>query len=356
MKISMQLRYEGGAADVVAAADQVAGLERAGLDLIWVPEAYAFDAPSFMGYLAARTSRVEIGAGILSVFTRTPALLAMTAAGVDALSGGRCHLGLGTSGPGVVEGLHGVPYAEPLARTRETVEVLRAFWKRDRPVTYDGRVLRLPLPPPDGGGEGGGTGLGVPMRLLTPPVRPAVPVWVAALGPRNVRLTAEVADGWLPMFFVPERCEEIWGAELRAGAAARDPRLGPLRVSAGGLLAIGPHAARERDRARGQLALFIGGMGAPGHNYYYDLVCRYGYAAEAAAVARLYRAGDRVGAAAAVPAELLEATTLCGPESYIKDRIDAYRAAGVTHLQVQPVPGEGRTPAAQVARLAELCA
>ncbi|AXE81834.1 LLM class F420-dependent oxidoreductase [Streptomyces atratus] len=348
MRISMQLRYDG---DIVAAAEQVAELERAGLDLIWVPEAYGHDAPSFMGFIAARTRRVEIGSGIMSVYTRTPALLAMTAAGVDALSGGRCHLGLGTSGPRVVEGLHGVPYREPVARTRETIAVLRAFWRREEPVTYEGRVHRLPLPP----GEGGGTGLGTAMKLLTPPVRPAVPVWVASLGPRNVRMTAEVADGWLPMFFDPERCDDVWGDDLRAGAARRDPGLGPLRISAGGLLAIGPDAARARELARGQLALFIGGMGAAGHNYYYDLVCRYGYRAQAEAVARLFRTGDRAGAAAAVPAELLEATTLCGPEGYVKERVATYRAAGVTELQVVPVPQDGQTEAGLLSRLKELC-
>ncbi|MFH8568052.1 LLM class F420-dependent oxidoreductase [Streptomyces sp. NPDC017993] len=348
MKIAMQLRYD---TDIVEAARNVTALESAGLDHIWVPEAYGFDAPSFMGYIAARTSRVEIGSGILPTFTRTPALLAMTAAGVDALSGGRAHIGLGASGPQVVEGMHGVPYRAPVARTRETIDVMRAFWRRDKPVTYGGDTVRLPLP----AGEGGACGLGVPMRLLSAPVRPEVPVWVAALGPKNVRMAAEVADGWLPMFFVPEWCDQVWGPSLKAGAAARDSRLGPLRISAGGLLAIGPDAARVRQRARGQLALFIGGMGAPGQNYYYDLVCRYGYAHEAEAVQRLFLAGDRAAAAAAVPEELLEATTLCGPESYVKDRIAAHREAGVTHLQVEPVPGEGATEASLIARLKELC-
>ncbi|MEV4439421.1 LLM class F420-dependent oxidoreductase [Streptomyces sp. NPDC049577] len=348
MQISMQLRYDG---DIVAAARNVTELEKAGLDLIWVPEAYGFDAPSFMGFIAARTERIGIGSGILSAFTRTPAVLAMTAAGVDALSGGRCHLGVGASGPQVVEGLHGVPYCAPVARTRETIDVMRALWRREKPVTYDGRTVRMPLPK----GEGGALGLGIPMRLLTEPVRPDVPVWVAALGPKNVRMAAGTADGWLPMFFVPEWCEQVWGPSLAAGAAARDPRLGPLRISAGGLLAIGPDAARARELARGQLALFIGGMGAPGHNFYHDLVCRYGYAREAAAIQRLYLAGDRAGAAAAVPDALLEATTLCGPESYVKDRVAAYRAAGVTHLQVVPVPGEGETEAQLIAKVKEWC-
>ncbi|MCX5230199.1 LLM class F420-dependent oxidoreductase [Streptomyces sp. NBC_00233] len=345
MKISMQLKYD---TDIVAAAGQVAELERAGLDLVWVPEAYGYDAPSFMGFLAARTERIEIGSGILSVFSRTPALLAMTAAGVDALSGGRCHLGLGSSGPQVVEGLHGVPYTAPVARTRETIEVMRAFWRRDEPVRHQGRTVTLPLP------EGQGTGLGKPMRLLTPPIRPSVPVWVAALGPKNVRMVAETADGWLPLFFVPEWCDRVWGPALKEGAAARAPELGPLQISAGGLLAIGPDAERTRELARGQLALFVGGMGAPGHNYYHDLVSRYGYAREAETIQRLFRAGDKAGAAAAVPAALLEATTICGTESYVRDRLDAYREAGVTHLQVVPVPQEGESEATVVSRLKDL--
>ncbi|MEU8891482.1 LLM class F420-dependent oxidoreductase [Streptomyces sp. NPDC048442] len=345
MKISMQLKYD---TDIVAAAGQVAALEQAGLDLIWVPEAYGYDAPSFMGYLAARTERIGIGSGILSVFSRTPALLAMTAAGVDALSGGRCHLGLGSSGPQVVEGFHGVPYGAPLARTRETIEVMRAFWRRDKAVQYSGRSVRLPLP------AGEGSGLGIPMKLLTPPVRPSVPVWVAALGPRNVRMVAETADGWLPMFFAPEWADRAWGESLREGAAARDPRLGPLQISAGGLLAIGPDAARARELAREQLALFVGGMGAPGHNYYYNLVSRYGFAEEAATVQRLFLSGNRAAAAAAIPSALLEATTICGTESYVKDRVDAYREAGVTHLQIVPVPQDGESEASVVARLRDL--
>lgn len=342
MKISMQLRYDG---DIVQASRDVAALERAGLDLIWVPEAYGFDAPSFMGAIAARTSRLEIGSGILSVYTRTPALLAMTAAGVDALSGGRAHLGLGASGPQVVEGMHGVSYRAPVTRTRETIEVMRAFWKHAGPVRYDGSRIRLPLP----------GGPGTPMRLLTPPVRPEVPVWVAALGPRNVRMTAETADGWLPMFFAPEWCERIWGEDLRAGAATREPSRAPLMISAGGLFAIGPDAARHRDRARRQLALFVGGMGAPGRNFYYDLVCRYGFTREARAIQSLFLSGDRKAAAAAVPEALLEATTLCGPESYVKDRIAAYCEAGVTHLEVTPVPEEGQTEADLITRAMELC-
>ncbi|GHE74480.1 LLM class F420-dependent oxidoreductase [Streptomyces vinaceus] len=346
MQVSMQLQYD---VDAVESARRVSALEAAGLDLVWVPEAYGYDAPSFMGYIAARTERVQIGSGIMPLFTRTPTLLAMTAAGVDALSQGRCHVGLGASGPGVIEGWHGVPFTDPLGRTRETVEIMRKVWRREGPLRHDGRAHRLPLPAPEG------SGMGTAMRLLTPPVRDSVPVWVAALGPRNVRLTAEIAEGWLPMFFVPEWADGVWGEDLRAGLAKRDRSLGPLRISAGGLLAIGPRAHRVRERARRQLALFIGAMGAPGHNFYDALIRRYGFGREADAIQQLYTAGDRAAAEAAVPDRLLEATTLCGSEEYVKDRLAAYRAAGVTHVQVSPVPDDGQTEAGLVSRIKELC-
>ncbi|MER7562559.1 LLM class F420-dependent oxidoreductase [Streptomyces sp. NPDC048523] len=346
MQVSMQIQYDG---DAVESARRVSALERAGLDLVWVPEAYGYDAPSFMGYIAARTERVHIGSGIMPLYTRTPTLLAMTAAGVDALSHGRCHVGLGTSGPKVIEGWHGVPFTAPLGRTRETVEIMRKVWRRKGPARHDGRVHRLPLPAPEG------SGLGTAMRLLTPPLRDSVPVWIAALGPRNVRMTAEIAEGWLPMFFVPEWSDRVWGEDLRAGLAKRDPALGPLRISAGGLLAIGPSAHRARERARRQLALFIGAMGAGGHNFYDALIRRYGFGEEADRIQHLYTAGDRAGAEAAVPERLLEATTLCGTEDYVKDRLAAYRAAGVTHIQVTPVPDDGQTEAGLMSRLKELC-
>ncbi|MFJ1615105.1 LLM class F420-dependent oxidoreductase [Streptomyces sp. NPDC088251] len=346
MQVSMQIQYDGNA---VESARRVSTLEKAGLDHVWVPEAYGYDAPSFMGYIAARTGNVHIGSGIMPLFTRTPTLLAMTAAGVDALSHGRCHLGLGTSGPGVIEGWHGVPFTDPLGRTREAVEIMRKVWSREEPVRYEGRSHRLPLPAPEG------SGLGTAMKLLTPPVRASVPVWIAALGPRNVRMTAEIAEGWLPMFFVPEWSDRVWGEDLRAGLAKRDPSLGPLRISAGGLLAIGPSAHRVRERARRQLALFIGAMGTAGHNFYGALVRRYGFGRAADRIQHLYTAGDRAAAEAAVPDQLLEATTLCGTEDYVKERLAAYREAGVTHVQVAPVPGEGQTEAGLVSRLKELC-
>ena len=335
MKIAVSLHYSG---DIGKSAAGAAELERAGLDQIWVSEAYGFDAPSLMGYLAARTERVEIAAGILPIYTRTPSLLAMTAAGIDELSGGRCILGLGASGPQVIEGFHGLPYDRPLARTREIIEICRKIWRRDGPLTHEGAAYRLPLP------ADLGTGLAKPLKLINRPVRQQIPIWVAALGEKNVAMTAELADGWLPMFFVPDRAKEVFGPALDAGYARRDPSLGPLQIAAGGVCSIGEESdvAPIRDAGRASAALYIGGMGAKGRNFYNDLVCRYGYEREAAEIQDLYLAGKKAEAAAKVPADLLESMSLCGPEGYIKERIAAYSDAGVTVLNVNPV-GPSRT-------------
>jgi F420-dependent oxidoreductase-like protein len=330
MKLSMPLSYAGGFKE---SARQAAVLEKAGLDTLWVAEAYGFDGVSLMGYLAAVTETVEIGAAILPLYTRTPTLLAMTAAGVDALSDGRCILGLGASGPQVIEGWHGVPYTQPLTRTREIIDICRQVWRRER-VIYDGSAYTLPRPPEQG------TGLGKPLKLITRPVRERIPIYVAALGPRNVRMTAEVADGWLPLFYLPEKVDEVWGADLAAGTAARSDDLGPLEIVAGGLLAVGDDAASLRDLARPMLALYVGGMGAKGRNFYNDLARRYGYEAEAEKIQDLYLDGHKDDAAAAVPDGLLEAATICGPEGYVRDRIAAMKAAGVTSLNVTPLAAD----------------
>jgi F420-dependent oxidoreductase-like protein len=330
MKLSMPLSYAGGLRESAA---QAAELEAAGLDMVWVAEAYGFDGVSLMGYLAAVTERVEIGAAILPIYTRTPTLLAMTAAGVDALSDGRCVLGLGASGPQVIEGWHGVPYTDPVGRTREIIEICRKVWTRER-LTHEGRSYTLPLPPDEG------TGLGKPLKLITTPVRERVPIYVASLGPRNVRMTAELADGWLPIFYLPEKAGEVWGPDLAAGAARRSPGLGPLEVVAGGMVAVGDDAAELRDLARPMLALYIGGMGAKGRNFYNDLARRFGYEAEAEQIQDLYLDGHKEDAANAVPAGLLEAATICGPEGYVRDRIAAYKDTGVTVLNVTPVASD----------------
>ena len=347
MQISTVVGYVGGFKESV---DSVVELEKAGLDHVWVAEAYGFDGPSLMGFLAARTSSVQIAAGIMPIYTRTPTLIAMTAAGLDAVSDGRFQLGLGASGPQVIEGFHGVPYTDPVGRTREIIEICRQVWAREKPLEHVGRNYTLPL------AEGEGTGLGKPLKTISHPVRDRIPIWVAALGRKNVEMTAEVAEGWLPTLFLPERARDVWGPSLDRGVAQRDPSLGPLQISAGGLLAIG-ESDDVRDIvefARPQVALYIGGMGAKGRNFYNNVVQRYGYEQEAEEIQDLYLDGKKDQAAALVPRELLDGLSLCGPESYVAERIAAFKAAGVTHLQVIPIPTGEQTAASLVERVKEL--
>ena len=340
MKLSTMLMYAGNPRE---AADQVTSWERAGLDTVWVAEAYGFDSPTLMGYLAARTETVEIGSAILNVYSRTPGALAQTAAGLDNVSGGRAILGLGASGPQVIEGWHGMPYDRPLTRTREVVEIVRAALRRET-LDYHGKVFDLPLPSDQG------LGLGKPLKMLTKPERSAVPIYVAALGEKNVAGTAEYADGWLPFMFAPEKAESVWGESLRAGAAKRPDDLAPLEVVAGGMVAIGDDVKGMLDFARPMFALYIGGMGARGKNFYNTLCRQYGYEKEAEQIQEMYLGGNKRDAEAVVPLELLEMCNLVGPESYVRERIAAFREAGVTNLQVMPATED---PVATIRQLKE---
>ncbi|MGE3285085.1 MAG: LLM class F420-dependent oxidoreductase [Pseudonocardia sp.] len=338
MLLSTQLQYGD---DPIANVEQVVALEKAGLDVVWVAEAYSFDAVSLMGFLAARTQRVQIGSGILPLYTRTPTLTAMTAAGLDALSGGRFLLGLGASGPQVIEGFHGVVYDKPVARTRETIEICRMVWRRER-VVHEG-LYTLPLPPERG------TGLGKPLKLINQPRRADIPIWVAALGEKNLELTAELATGWLPHAVVPEKIREVFGPALDAGFAKRAPELGPLQITGGGILAIEDEMFdHARTLARGLYALYIGGMGAAGRNFYNTVFARQGYPDAAARVQELYLAGRKEEAAAAIPDDYLDKVTLVGPPSHVRERIAALRAAGITHLHVNPVSPDAPKVMSQV--------
>ncbi len=327
MKISTQLGYAGGFFETVT---EVQELEKAGLDLVWVAEAYGFDGVSLMGYLAAKTQSVRIASGILPIYTRTPTLLAMTAAGVDALSEGRAVLGIGASGPQVIEGFHGVEYDAPVTRTREIIEICRKVWKRER-LEYAGKKYQMPL------GAGRGTGLGKPLKLITRPVREEVPITVAALGPKSVEMTAELADGWLPIFYYAEKAKQRWGDALAAGLAKRDPNRAPLEVFAGGAVGIGEGLEKMRGMGRPMTALYVGGMGARGKNFYNELFASYGYEKEAKEIQDLYLDGKKQEAAAAVPQSFIEATTLIGPEGFVKERLAALKESGVTTLNVMLV-------------------
>jgi F420-dependent oxidoreductase-like protein len=316
--------------DFRAVADEIAQLEAIGLDDVFVEEGYSFDAVSRLGYLAARTTRVRLISGILPIYSRTPSLTAMTAAGLDFVSGRRFVLGLGTSGPQVIEGFHGVPYDAPVQRTREVIEICREVWRRE-PVSYAGKSYTLPLPADQG------MGVGKPLKLINRPLRADIPISVASIGPRNVELTAEIANAWQPIFLYPDKVHEVWGENLAAGLAKRDAALGPLEIFTSVPTYIGDDAEEILDQERPHIALYVGGMGARGKNFYNELACRYGFEEAAAKIQELYLAGRKEEAAAAVPVELLRATTLIGSRGYVAERLAAYREAAVTTILAMPM-------------------
>jgi F420-dependent oxidoreductase-like protein len=327
MRTGIFIDYAGGFAEAV---DQVANLEKAGVDLALVPEAYSYDAVSQLGYLAAKTSTMELGSGVVPIYTRTPSLLAMTAAGLDFVSNGRFRLGIGTSGPQVIEGFHGVEFDAPLGRTREVVEICRQVWRRER-VRYDGKYYQIPLPPDRG------TGLGKPLHIINRPVRERIPITIAALGPKNVEQTAEIAEGWQPVFVYPEKMKSVWGESLRAGLSRRDPTLGPLDVMASPSLAIGDDVEDRLAWAKPHLALYLGGMGAKGRNFYHNLATRYGFGDAADRIQELYLTGKKTDATDAVPDELVRNVSLVGPRGFVRERVAAFAEAGVTTLLVSPL-------------------
>lgn len=330
MRTGVFLSYSGGFRESV---EQVAVLEKQGVDLALVAEAYSYDAVSQLGYLAAKTTTIELGSGIFPIYTRTPTLLAMTAAGLDYVSDGRFRLGIGTSGPQVMEGFHGVPFDAPMGRTREVVEICRQVWRREK-VSHQGKNYQIPLPP------GRGTGLGKSLRLINHPVRERIPIHIASLGEQNVALTAEIAEGWQPIFYYPERADRVWGDALRAGTAKRNPELGELDVMVGVSLAIGDDVEERLNWAKPQLALYIGGMGAKGKNFYHNVATKYGFGEVADRIQDLYLSGRKAEAIAAVPDELVRNISLIGPRGYIKERIATFAEAGVTTLLATPVTGD----------------
>lgn len=344
MRIGMALNYSGG---FIEAVEELLELERAGLDIVFVPEAYSFDAVSQLGFIAARTERLQIASGILQIYTRTPSLTAMTAAGLDYVSGGRFTLGIGASGPQVIEGFHGVRYDAPLGRTREVVEICRQVWRRER-LSYSGNYYRIPLPTEQG------TGLGKPLKLINRPVRERIPIVLAAIGPKNVALAAEIAEGWEPIFFYPEKVADVWGESLAEGKSKRDPTLGELDVFAAPALAIGEDVEHLLEFVRPMLALYIGGMGARGKNFYNDLARRYGFEREAKIIQDLYLDGKKDDAAAAVPIELARSVSLIGPEPFVAERLAAFAEAGVTTLNVMPMAGPTEDKAKQIGQLRSL--
>jgi F420-dependent oxidoreductase-like protein len=345
MKIGMPISYSGGFQETV---EELRDFESAGLDVVLLPEAYTFDSVSQLGFIAARTSTLKIASSILNIYSRTPTLLAMTAAGLDFVSGGRFILGIGPSGPQVVEGFHGIRYDAPLGRTREVVEICRQVWRRE-PVVHDGKHYHLPLTPEHGGG-----GLGKPLKLINHPVRDDIPIVLAALGPKNVELAAEICEGWEPIFYLPESAQEAFGDALAAGAAKRAQDLPPLEIAVDTKVLIsedGAEVARGVQEVRNHLALYVGGMGAKGKNFYNDVAARFGFAHAAAEIQDLFLSGQRDAAAAAVPEELVHGVALVGAPGHVAERVAAFAEAGVTTLNATPLAATHEQRVADVARL-----
>jgi F420-dependent oxidoreductase-like protein len=304
--------------------------ERLGFDSVWTAEAYGSDAITPLAYIAAKTKRIKLGAGVMQMPARTPAMTAMTASSLDRMSNGRMLLGLGVSGPQVVEGWHGRPYGKPLGVTREYIEILRAMFERKDPVEYDGTYYQLPYRGDDA------TGLGKPLKLMNRPKNPNIPIYLAAIGPKNVTLSAEVADGWLPVFFSPERTREVYQPHLDEGfARSGDPAKSETFDIAPTVAAlVTDDIEAGRLQMKPNLALYIGGMGSKGRNFYNDLACRYGYEAEAEEIQNLYLDGKKMEATMAVPDALVDEVCLVGSKEQIRDRLDAWREAGVSTLVI----------------------
>lgn len=328
MRIGVQLPYGGSFFESVR---RLPDFEHAGASIVYVAEAYSFDAVSQLGYIAAKLPNIEVASNILPIYTRTPALLAMTAAGLDQVSSGRFTLGIGSSGPLVIEGFHGVPYDTPIGRTRDVIEICRTVWRRQR-LEYSNSRYSIPLTQ-----ERGGSGTGKPLKLINNPLRQRIPIMVAAMGPRNVALTAELAEEWAPFFYHPESADAVWGDALRDGTAKRDPDLGHMGIAVPISLAIGDDVDHYLHHARPQLALYIGGMGARGQNFYNDLIARFGYEQAAATIQDLYLDGKKDQAAAAVPIDLIRNISLIGSAGFVSERIAAFKHAGVTTLAVTPL-------------------
>jgi F420-dependent oxidoreductase-like protein len=298
--------------------------ERLGYAVAWTAEAYGSDAVTAVTWLAAHTERIDVGTAVLQIPARTPAMTAMTAATLDRLSGGRFRLGLGVSGPQVSEGWHGVRFARPLRRTREYVDIIRLAFGRKR-VRYDGDFYRLPLP------DGPGKALVLQLR----PDRSDLPIYLAAIGPKNLELTGEIADGWLPVFFAPDFAEEQL-TQLRAGRAKAGRTMDAFDIAPSVGLAVGDDVDACADVLRPYAALYVGGMGSREENFYNALAVRMGYADAAAEVQDRYLARDYDAAAAAVPFEFIDRTSLLGPVDRIAERLRRFAASGVTTLNVMP--------------------
>jgi F420-dependent oxidoreductase-like protein len=324
MRLAMSLNYSG--ANLALDIDKVLEAERLGYSSVWTAEAYGSDAVAPAAWIAARTTRIHVGTGIMQIPARTPAMTAMTAMTLDALSGGRFRLGLGVSGPQVAEGWHGVAFGKPLVRTREYVEVVRTVLKREKPLEFRGEYYQIPFAGPNA------TGLGKPLKSILHG-RASLPIYLAAVGPKNVALAAEIADGWIPVFYSARR-GQMFREWLDAGfkAGGRSPAAFDIMPMVA--VVVGPDVAACRAAVKPRLALYVGGMGARGRNFYNDIARRYGYEEAAKTIQDLYLAGRKVEAEAAVPDALVDEVALCGPKERVSDQLAEWTASGVTTLMV----------------------
>jgi F420-dependent oxidoreductase-like protein len=342
MKLGVHVGYWGLGLTSQDQLEIVQEAERLGYDSVWTAEAYGSDAATILGWLAGQTERIRIGSAIFQMPARSPAMTAMTAATLDQLSGGRMLLGIGSSGPQVAEGWHGQRFGRQLQRTREYVAVVRKALDRER-VEFHGETLELPLP--DGPGKA--------LKLTIAPVQDRIPIYLAAIGPKNTQLAGEIADGWIPIFFSPENVGELRPL-LEEGAQRAGRSLDGFDIAPTVNVSIDDDLAAARDRMRPFIALYIGGMGSRQQNFYNALAVRYGFEAAAKEVQDLYLDGRRDEAAAAVPDELVDTVTLCGPRDHVRERLAIYRDAGVGTLGITPVAGSKDERIEQLRLVAEL--
>ncbi|MFN8176227.1 MAG: LLM class F420-dependent oxidoreductase [Solirubrobacteraceae bacterium] len=342
MKLGVNIGYWGLGLTAQEQLSIVQEAERLGYDSVWAAEAYGSDAATVLAWLAAGTERIGIGSAIFQMPARSPAMTAMTAATLDEISGGRMRLGLGSSGPQVSEGWHGVRFARQLQRTREYVAVVRKALARER-LEFHGETIELPLP--DGPGKA--------LKLTISPVQESIPIYIAAIGPKNVTLVGEIADGWLPIFFSPENVSEFRPL-LEEGAAKAGRSLDGFDIAPSVNVLIDDDLERARDAMRPVIALYVGGMGSREKNFYNALVRRYGFEDAAQEIQDLYLGGDKEAAAAAIPGELIDRVTLVGPRDGVKERLRVYRDAGVGTLIVSPMAWTAEERLAQLRQVAEL--
>ena len=326
MRLGLMTGYSG--AKIELPLEMIQAADRLGYYAVWTAEAYGSDAVAPLAWIGALTQRIHLGTAIMQMPARTPAATAMTAMTIDQLSGGRMLLGLGLSGPQVVEGWHGVSYGKPLSKTREYVAIVRKILARREPLVFAGDYYHVPYAGEDA------TGLGKPLKSILHG-RPDLPIYLAAIGPKNVELAAEIADGWLPIFFSPAHYREAYAAAVEAGLAkSGEKTMAAFDIAPSVPVALGDDVDACRKSIKPFLALYVGGMGAKGKNFYYDLACRYGYTDAADRVQELYLQGRKEEAAAAIPDELVDAVALCGPKARIAERLEAWRASPVTTLNI----------------------